>query len=474
MIKKYILLLILAATSCAVQANLEEEKNYIISGCYQYKDESQSQLYHPGTIFVLDINNQKLINQFKTRGEKTCGGLAYFEYNGAMLILARLWDETIVIYNIDGSIFKTFQLPLQEIVSGTLFLAVADVAPFANIVSLFPTAVNILRSDDDSLQILVGYRCGKIAVWDVNTGEYRFFDGNQSSEEKSYGITAFSLFADNGVVYVAAASCDGSVCIYNFQTGEKLKTFTGFKNWVTSVAVFKDNDGFNVVAGAQDRTIQCWNIESGQQKYIIKTLEHYSQGALILPQSGQVDGLVLFKSDSKIFLAAIASNLDVVIYDAQTGNWVKSLIGHTNYIADLRVYQDKESNRTKLVSASYDATVRLWDFESGQQEHLFDQAELAVRNLCLFNNNNGHMCCAAALGSLQGAQAGALGFIDLTDKTNSVGNSIGTWMQAVACADQTLEPKSLLAISPNVPIGSYIGMDNLANIQVIDVSSSEQ
>lgn len=474
MIKKYLLLFILAVISCSVQANLDEEKNYIVSGCYQYKDESQSQIYHPGTIFVLDIKNQKLITQFKTLGEKTCGGLAYFEYDGAMRILARLWDETIVIYNIDGSIFKTFQLPLQEIVSGTLFLAVADVAPFATIPLLFPTAVNILRIGDDNMHILVGYRCGKIAVWDVSTGEYRLFDGNQSSEEESYGITAFSLFTDNGTIKVAASSCDGSVCIYNFETGEKLKTFTGFENWVTSVAVFKDNDGFNVVAGAQDRTIQCWNIESGQQKYIIKTLDHYSQGAQILPQSGQVEGLVLFKNDSKIFLAAIASNLDVVIYDAQTGDWVKSLIGHTNYISDLRVYQDRDSEKTKLVSASYDATVRLWDFESGQLECLFDQAGLAVRNLCLFNNNNGHMCCAAALGSLQGVETGALGFIDLTTKENSVGNFINAWMQAVACADQIFEPKSLLAISPNVPIGSYIGMYNLKNIQVIDVSSNEQ
>jgi|GEM_PF-2091616 len=474
MIKRYVSLLILVATFFIVHAHLEEEKKYIVSGCYQYKDESESQFYHPGTIFVLDINNQKLINQFKTLNENTCGGLAYFEYAGAMRILARLWDEAIVIYNLDGSIFKTFQLPLSEIVSGTLFLAVADVAPFASIPSLFPTAVNILRSDDDSLHILVGYRCGKIAVWDVNTGEYRCFDGNQSSEEKSYGITAFSLFADNGVVYVAAASCDGSVCIYNFKTGKKLETFTGFKNWVTSVAVFKDDTGFNVVAGAEDRTIQCWNIESGQQKYIIKTLDHYSEGAQVLPQSGQVEGFVLFKTGSKIFLAAIANNLDVVIYDAQTGAWVKSLVGHTNYVTDLRVYQDKESNRTKLVSASYDATVRLWDFESGEQEHLFDQAELAVRNLCLFTDNNGHMCCAAALGSLQGAETGALGFIDLTNKTNSVGDSIGAWMQAVASCDQSFEPKSYVAISPNIPIGSYIGMDNLANIQVIDVSSSEQ
>lgn len=474
MIKKYILLLILAAISCAVQASSEEEKKYIISGCYQCLERDNQHLnYHPGTIYVLDVDTQNIIH-FKTFNGKTCGGLAYFEYDGAMRILARLWNETIVIYNLDGSIFKTFRLPLREIVTGSLYQAVADVAPFATIPLLFPTAVNILRIGDDNMHILVGYRCGKIAVWDVSTGEYRLFDGNQSSEEESYGITAFSLFTDNGTIKVAASSCDGSVCIYNFQTGEKLKTFTGFKNWVTSVAVFKDNDGFNVVAGAQDRTIQCWNIESGQQKYIIKTLDHYSQGAQILPQSGQVEGLVLFKNDSKIFLAAIASNLDVVIYNAQTGDWVKSLIGHTNYISDLRVYQDRDSGKTKLVSASYDETVRLWDFESSEQECVFDQKGLAVRNLSLFEDTKGHVRCTAALGSLQGVETGALGFIDLTTKENSVGNFINAWMQAVACADQIFEPKSLLAISPNVPIGSYIGMYNLKNIQVIDVSSNEQ
>lgn len=469
MIKNYALFFILA-TFFTAQAGLEEEKRYIVFGCYECKISEEKGGYYPGMVSIYNydsgIKNPVLVKSFSSYQRSTVSSAAYFENNGEMQILTRLYNNAIVIQKLDGSIFRKFELQPEDIQ--------AEFDSEIDSSFLRPSSVALLRNSQGNLQILAGYRCGKIVVWDVDTGEKRLFEGNQF-RTISYGITALSLFLDSGIIKVAAASCDGSVCIYNFKTGEKLKTFTGFKNWVTSVAVFKDATGFNIVAGSKDGTIRCWNCDDREDqdpRYIIDNRSYYT-GPHFEPndprhQPGFVYGLNLFKmSNNRIVIAPIAINDDNVLFDAQTGNCIKILKGQVSPSTDIRVYIHND-NTIKLISVC-NGFVNLWDVDSGSLEHTFE-TDILGRNICLFAQDN-CMHCAVSFGDIQDLLSSKIGFFNLEEKQQySVVKTYHPWMNAVASFDQNFQDQTFVAVSPFCSIGSYIGMYDLANIQVINVS----
>lgn len=468
MVKNYALLFFLA-TFFTVQACLEEEKKYIVFGCYECKRTEKKGGYYPGMISIYNYGSKLripvLVESFASYQRSTVYSAAYFENNGEMQILTRLANKAIVIQKLDGSIFRTFELQPEDLQDEFGSEIGSDL--------LLPSSVALVRDIDGSLHILVGYRCGKIALWSVNTGEKKFFEGNQF-QKMSYGITALSLFSDNSVIKVAAAGCDGSVCIYNFQTGEKLKTFIVSKNWVTSVAVFKDETGFNIVVGSKDGTIRCWNSndpEDQEPRYTINNRSYYVGPHFELNdprhQPGFVYGLNLFKmSNNQIAIAPIAINNDNVLFDAQNGDCVKILKGQTSPSTDIRVYRHND-NSIKLVSVS-NGFVNLWDVDSGSLEHTFETGILG-RNVCLFDQD-GSKYCAVSFGDIQDLLSSKIGFFNLETRQSCVSKKYSPWMNAVASFDQTFQDPRFVAVSPSCSIGSYIGMYNLANIQVIDVS----
>ncbi len=470
MIKNYALFFILA-TFFVARAGLEEKKRYIVFGCYESKVYGKKCPDNPGMVSIYNydsgIKNPVLVESFGSYQRSTVYSAAYFENNGEMQILTRLCNNAVVIQKFDGSFFRKFELQSEDVQAefASEFASEFDSA------LLLPSSIALARDIDGSLHILVGYRCGKIVLWNVNTGEKRLFEGNQF-RENSYGITALSLFSHNGVIKVAAASCDGSVCIYNFQTGGKLKTFTGFKNWVTSVAVFKDATGFNIVAGSNDGTIRCWNCDDREDqdpRYIIDNRSYYT-GPHFEPndprnQAGFVYGLNLFKmSNNRIAIAPIAINNDNVLFDAQTGHYIKALKGQFSPSTDIRVYRHND-NTIKLVSVC-NGFVNLWDVDSGSLEHTFE-TDILGRNICLFAQDN-CMHCAVSFGDIQNLQSSKIGFFNL-EKTHqySVVKTYHPWMNAVASFDQKFQDSTFVAVSPSYSTGSYIGMYDLGDIQVV-------
>jgi WD40 repeat protein len=60
---------------------------------------------------------------------------------------------------------------------------------------------------------------------------------------------------------LASASYDGTVRLWNVDTGELIHTLQGHTNWVRSVAF--SPDGTLVVSGSDDETIRLWEVRTG-------------------------------------------------------------------------------------------------------------------------------------------------------------------------------------------------------------------
>lgn len=150
-------------------------------------------------------------------------------------------------------------------------------------------------------------------------------------------------------------------------------------------------DGTWIASSAMDKTIKLWDLRSGHCRYTLQSDADFvrciaitADGKRIL--SGWSDHSVhIFDLTTHEFIAAWAAGVNSVlalapisngdrlitagaaitpnlsVWDVQTQEWLMTLTGHTEAITSVAVFD----NEKRVVSASYDKTLRVWDIESG-------------------------------------------------------------------------------------------------------------
>ena len=166
-----------------------------------------------------------------------------------------------------------------------------------------------LRIDDEHI-----VSCSKdtlIRVWDRNSLELlTTFEGHQGP------VNAVGLQGNK----VVSASGDGKMMMWDITTGERLKTFEG-----------------------HDRGLACIEFKVRPLLFLTLLVDHNP--------SLQDDLIVSGSNDCKI-----------KIWSASRGECIRTLTGHDLLVRALSF--DPVSGR--LVSASYDKSVKVWDFNTGK------------------------------------------------------------------------------------------------------------
>lgn len=178
---------------------------------------------------------------------------------------------------------------------------------------------------------------------------------NQNVEEKKIGLAATlaghsldvrSLAITPDSRTLASGSLDGTIKIWNLQTGQIIRTLTAHseaQELVASVAI--SSDGKTLVSGSNSYggTIKIWNLNSGE---------------LLITLPKQVDGVsvVAISPDSKI-IASGSEDMTVKLWDAGTGTQLNTLYGHTGPIRAVAFSPDGKL----IASSSEDTTIKLWN-----------------------------------------------------------------------------------------------------------------
>ncbi|KLO05616.1 WD40 repeat-like protein [Schizopora paradoxa] len=195
-------------------------------------------------------------------------------------------------------------------------------------------------------QLAAGCIDAQIRVWDIQTGA--------TAGEPFVGHTAAVksvAFSPDGSCLVSGSS-DKTIRLWSMKSGVHLgEPLTGHDGDV-SVVVFS-HDGQKVASGSHDNTVRIWDIKTGAQLTILKPLFKFPVND------------VAFSIDDQFIVGCTeyqtSDTVPITVWSVTTGLVVGepfALFGHTDGISSVAFTSDG----SKLITSSWDGTVRIWDF----------------------------------------------------------------------------------------------------------------
>ena len=240
--------------------------------------------------------------------------------------------------------------------------------------------------------IASGHEDQTIKLWYSGTGEC--FSTLRGHGGRVWTI-AFAPSSDDdsgehqdNTTLLASGSADRTIKLWNWQTGQCLKTLQGHKSWIWAVSF--SPDGQWLTSSSYDATTKVWQVNTGE---CLATLDdHPSSVASVTfspnghwlatssfdqtikvwdPKTWQCRttlqghaGLVrcsVFSPDSQQ-LFSCSHDLTAKQWDIETGECLQTFAEHPSFVVSITVSPDGRW----LLTGTFDGTIKVWDIETGQ------------------------------------------------------------------------------------------------------------
>jgi len=189
----------------------------------------------------------------------------------------------------------------------------------------------------------------------LNSGKIEYFETNRNELKRlgqihSSFITNVKYLSVNG--YVASASNDSLVNIWNPETWTSIRKYAGHKSQVLSLdQIDKDT----IVTGSADKTIRIWKISTGETLNIIYVYEWVNSVK------------VLFKS-FQIACGLNSKSNNVRIYELGTGHLSQTLNKHTANVNSIEILSEQF-----IASGGDDSTIVIWNLNTYSNKYILMQ-----------------------------------------------------------------------------------------------------
>jgi WD40 repeat protein len=233
-------------------------------------------------------------------------------------------------------------------------------------------SVTSVAYDPRGTRLASGSDDGTVKVWDATSNpQFRTLrGGGDTLLERTFNRGHHGLVMDVAFGphdhYLASASMDRALKVWDLRTGRVLRTFAGRHLSLTNVAF--SPDGKYVASGGLARStnrgeIMIWNVKTGKA---VHSLDGHA--LIVLGVAFSPDGTRL---------ASTGRDRLVKIWDLATGKEVWTLPGHEHEVIHVAFRPDGR----RLASASIDGTVRVWDLTTGRQIRVLTEPDAKFRSV---------------------------------------------------------------------------------------------
>ncbi|KAM0329936.1 hypothetical protein ACHAQA_004103 [Verticillium albo-atrum] len=185
--------------------------------------------------------------------------------------------------------------------------------------------------------------------------------------------------------WLASASADATVKIWDAHTGQLMDTLVGHMAGVSCLAWSPDGD--TLATGSDDKAIRLWDRVTGRPKVSAKGISGAKDGAArpMPPMRGHHNYVVSLAFSPKGNVLASGSHDEAVfLWDVRAGRLMRSLPAHSDPVSGIGFSHDG----TLVVSCSTDGLIRIWDTYTGQcLSTLVHEDNPAVTAVCFAPNS---------------------------------------------------------------------------------------
>jgi len=193
----------------------------------------------------------------------------------------------------------------------------------------------------------------------------------------NHHVSSVDVSADQK--HALSSSWDGTLRLWNLETGESRFLFKGHEKAVLSCAFSADNR--QIVSGSMDKSVRIWNTQGELRE---KLGGHHDQG-----HTDWVTCVQYSPNADEPVIVSCGRDKVVKVWDLKHDGQLKhNLIGHSSYVNSVTVSPDG----SLCASGGKDGVAMLWDLHEGKELSNL-KAGGEINNLC-FSPNRYWLCGA--------------------------------------------------------------------------------
>jgi WD40 repeat protein len=201
--------------------------------------------------------------------------------------------------------------------------------------------VTALVLTPDGKKLISGSWDGTVRVWDVETGK-------ADPILESHKSKIYSVAVSRDGKRAASGGGNGEVYLWDLESNSELAHLEGHDEETEINGIAYTPDGKRVVTASADGEIRIWEVPSGKDL-----------GKITGPKEGFL-ALALTQDGKK---ALVACGSACILYDLESKKELLRLAGHTGLVNTLAFSPDG----SRILTGSADRTVRLWDGGTGKE-----------------------------------------------------------------------------------------------------------
>ena len=199
----------------------------------------------------------------------------------------------------------------------------------------------------DSQNLIAGSLDGTVWVWDLESGDLvSILQGHEDA------VIDVAVSPDN--LSIISASLDASIKVWDLRGGDILHTIKGHKSKVRAMVVSPDGE-YIFSAGEYEKIIKAWDLVVGDNLYTIQDLNEPAFRLFVTPDCKR--------------LLALTYDAAIHVWELKSGEHLYTHRGHGMAVRDVAFTSDSRY----LLSSS--DQLRFWDLENGRKVRTLDPDE---------------------------------------------------------------------------------------------------